>query len=1569
MLFRKLRRELFRPIKRGLARTFATRSDIEVRILAQTIDTEAAWYLAHNPDVMAAGTDAREHYLNFGVAEGRQWGVPAKDELAQQARWYLFQNPDVAAVGTEALTHFLEHGAKEGRPWPRTPPTATEVVAGILPWVKLLNIAVDPDYANRPALNVLVPSLSIGGMSGGPNTAVNIACRLAEAGVKVRLVSISAPLDADPVPFWSHAAKLVGFDPRDYKVELIDASHRAKPFVIGENDLFMATAWWTAQTAKYAVRHTTQQRFIYLIQDYECLLHPASTEQALASETYSLNYLPIINTSILRDFFVENRIGRFSDKEFAAQALVFEPAIDTKLFFPPTAGATSTGEGKKRLLFYARPTSAERNLFALGVAALRKLISEGKMSGGDWEFSGMGDPFGPVPLSAECWLKALPWKGLADYAEQMRASEVLLSLMMSPHPSYPPMEMAACGRPVVTTTYGTKNKARLGEISRNIYAVEPTIEGIAEGLLSAISDGGTPEPINMPTSWSESLDVVLSRLYNATIRLLDSDSTVSKRPQEFDRPLFPGFSTWPLDSYGVYRQRMVADRADCYAEPDPSLLSFITPVWDTPAHYLHELAETVFAQDSGPGFEWVILDNGSTRAETRAELARIADNPAVRLFRVEENIGIIQGLRYVLARAQNRYVVPLDHDDLLTPDCVRIMTSALRRADFPLLVYSDEDKVLDGRPRDPYCKPDFDPVLFTHSCYTSHICAIDREAALKLGCYTNREAEGSPDWDSFIRFLLAGHTPLHVPEVLYTWRMHPQSTALDMGGKTYIHKSQTHVLRMFLAGRTAGDRYTVELSPLFSGTPDWRFVRNADAPRAMTTLIYGSKAQAYSLTPQFNGHHIGHFETLDLPVLLDLARRARAEGHYLHLLSAAVEIDDKSWVDEALAMFELYPGTAMVGGRIHENGIVVAADSYFGFDGICNSPNLGRSLLDPGYFGQMLKPHTASAITTQHCVVDPDFLIEALPPLMRAGIGLSNLSAWLGAAARTRNLRCVYSPFLSGALRHAPEPPPIVEVAAFAITYRDLIPERQLLSPRLGLTRQDAYNPILRDRRNEEERQSQTIPSLPYPDQHLAELMARRTSTPPSDGVADLSVLTTIYIRTDPLYFRLAADSLLTQTLPFAEWVILAHGPITPALEATLAELAYDERIRILRRAANLGIIGGMRVCLESATGRYVVPMDADDVLTPDALQLLVEALTSAGGADFAYSDEDILHEDKLQSPIRRTSFDPILNDADSTIWHLCGFDRNSALRLGVYSDPGAEACHDWDTVQRFGSTTAVIRHVPQVLYHWRHHISSTSASGGVSDASLRSVHHVLSGIMSRQAAPELYEIRPYPLSRGIKQLALLRRHVKPAPICLIYLTREAGITSPPDDVLATLPIHENRIVARASGSGAVSDEALATALADLESEIVVVLDDGLRPSNDEGPWDAMRLFEMHADVAAVGGRILDAQSRVVACSEVLAGRDVADNWIGKSRYDPGGSALALKPQSGTTLAEGYFFCRSSLFRSVISMTSGSMPQQRLGVRLAKAAYLGGMKLAYSPLVEANIRERAAARKNSSTIS
>ena len=70
---------------------------------------DAAYYLAQNHDVAAAGIDPYQHYITNGWHEGR-----APDAWFDSA-YYLAQNPDVAAAGLNPMLHFEQYGWKEGR--------------------------------------------------------------------------------------------------------------------------------------------------------------------------------------------------------------------------------------------------------------------------------------------------------------------------------------------------------------------------------------------------------------------------------------------------------------------------------------------------------------------------------------------------------------------------------------------------------------------------------------------------------------------------------------------------------------------------------------------------------------------------------------------------------------------------------------------------------------------------------------------------------------------------------------------------------------------------------------------------------------------------------------------------------------------------------------------------------------------------------------------------------------------------------------------------------------------------------------------------------------------------------------------------------------------------------------------------------------------------------------------------------------------------------------------------------------------------------------------------------------
>jgi hypothetical protein len=525
------------------------------------------------------------------------------------------------------------------------------------------------------------------------------------------------------------------------------------------------------------------------------------------------------------------------------------------------------------------------------------------------------------------------------------------------------------------------------------------------------------------------------------------------------------------DNYAATRSTLIDERSARYGDPEPGLISLVTPAWNTEPAYLDALAESVFGQDCGPGFEWIILDNGSERADTRAALAGLAAHPAVRIERVEQNVGIIGALAHCLAEARNRYIVPLDSDDLLTRDCLRVLTTSLRQAGYPALAYTDEDKIEDERPRDPYFKPDWDPVLFVHSCYIAHLCAIDRRLAIELGCYTDAGVQGSHDWDSFMRFYRAGHAPHHVPEVVYSWRMHPQSTAKNIDSKNYIFDSQRRVIERFIASSAYPEAYRVVPSPLFAGTPDWRIVPTTPLRAAITTVVIGTGSADVPAHPAPADYQIVHLaDSADLKALLALAQSCAAEGRLVHLLATDAPILDTSWAGEAQALFELFPDTVMVGGRIETDMVIIAADGYFGFGYGWDSPNRGRVLEDRGYFAQAWKPHSTNLVPLQHCVLRADFLAAALSQLVGTALDLSSLAPWLGAAAASADKRVIYSPFLfAHSWAGMPRPPESAARTAFLNAHGMLVPDRRLLSPHLGLTPETAFRPLAAAERKAQE--------------------------------------------------------------------------------------------------------------------------------------------------------------------------------------------------------------------------------------------------------------------------------------------------------------------------------------------------------------------------------------------------------------------------------------------------------------------------------------------------------------------
>ncbi|MGI8962639.1 MAG: glycosyltransferase [Bryobacteraceae bacterium] len=513
--------------------------------------------------------------------------------------------------------------------------------------------------------------------------------------------------------------------------------------------------------------------------------------------------------------------------------------------------------------------------------------------------------------------------------------------------------------------------------------------------------------------------------------------------------------------YRLWIAERVRERQSIYREAlEPGLLSVLTPVWNgSPVGYLKRLAESVADQNPSGACEWVVLDNGCTNAGLLSYLANLRAHSWIRVCRAETNIGIIRGLRYCLEHARGRYFLPVDADDCLYPDAFQVVTSFIRRAGYPALLYTDEDKVIGTRFFQPYLKPDWDPVLFLNSAYIAHLGVIDREKALELGAYSDSRTEGSPDWDLFVRFMIAGYTPVHIPEVLYSWRVHAHSTADDAATKPYIHSSQKSALRRFLDAQPNSAKFSVEYSPLLGGAAHWHFSRKHNNPRSLVSAVLTSGSgrngkRVKSDYPELRRISVRTDANVD--GLAPLAKEMAAEDGFVHLIGEDVEIDverkECEWAWEALTLFELHPDAVMIGGRIrNREGVITEAGRYFGFRGACGCPDRGRSVLDPGYFGQVWKQRSVSAVSTQFAVIRAVFLLKLLAVLPRHA-SLAFLGAWAGAHALRSGERIVYSPFLSGVsdLDWDSLVTPS-ERNLFSEVNKDLIPDRRFYSRHLSL--------------------------------------------------------------------------------------------------------------------------------------------------------------------------------------------------------------------------------------------------------------------------------------------------------------------------------------------------------------------------------------------------------------------------------------------------------------------------------------------------------------------------------------
>jgi len=325
------------------------------------------------------------------------------------------------------------------------------------------------------------------------------------------------------------------------------------------------------------------------------------------------------------------------------------------------------------------------------------------------------------------------------------------------------------------------------------------------------------------------------------------------------------------------------------------LLSILMPTFNPNDEYLTGAIESVIAQ-AYENWELILVDDGSSDSRARALLKNFGQRDARIQIGGQEHGGISSALNTGLARACGDWIALLDHDDLLEPDALFRAIELMQNDREADVIYSDEDKIVDGKLAAPLLKPDWSPEFFRTHDYLGHFVVMRRDLAR---AEFRSEFDGAQDYDLLLRISEKTDRIRHLSRVLYHWRRTAESTAHNIRRKPGALEAGRRAIEEHLVRRRENARVTI----------DWEThlyrVRREIRSEKISIIIKGAAARdAERIRAKTN---FPNFEIV--------ANLKEATGEYVLFLDPDLEPLDENWLS-AMGEQLSNPRIGAVGARI-----------------------------------------------------------------------------------------------------------------------------------------------------------------------------------------------------------------------------------------------------------------------------------------------------------------------------------------------------------------------------------------------------------------------------------------------------------------------------------------------------------------------------------------------------------------------------------------------------------------------------------------------------------------------------
>ena len=405
------------------------------------------------------------------------------------------------------------------------------------------------------------------------------------------------------------------------------------------------------------------------------------------------------------------------------------------------------------------------------------------------------------------------------------------------------------------------------------------------------------------------------------------------------------------EQYGEWleNQRPSADELSLQREAsfeNAPLMSVVVPVYRTNPDYLKTMLDSVLAQSYA---NWeLILVNASPDDEGVSAALSQYDDARIRILDHPENDGINGNTNFGIAAATGDYVGFLDHDDYIEPDLLFEYAKAINENEDSGLLYCDEDSFEEeGKFILPLFKPDASLDLLYSNNYVLHLLMVSRDVLDKTE-RSESAMNGAQDYDLTLQTFQLGVNVVHVPKVLYHWRIHEESSNVgNAGAKSYATEAAIHALETHFDQR--GLDADVSETDIFAV---YRSVFKPKCSAESVMLVRDREADAYGGSVHKRN-----------------ARAKKADGEILLFASASTKIGSDEELNAMLGYFEreeigmLAPRLVCSSGLVSQTGLVVCRDASLTYMG------RGMPVADDGYIGRFHRPCNFSAVTGECCMI------------------------------------------------------------------------------------------------------------------------------------------------------------------------------------------------------------------------------------------------------------------------------------------------------------------------------------------------------------------------------------------------------------------------------------------------------------------------------------------------------------------------------------------------------------------------------------------------------------------------